>query len=35
MKYYKQSKKSRIISATIVLVLIGCMVATMLLACLL
>ena len=34
-KYYKQSKKRRVISAVIILVLIGSMLATMLLACLL
>ena len=35
MTYYKQSKKRRIASAVIILVIIGCMLATMLLACLL
>lgn len=35
MTYYKQSKKRRIASAIINLVIIGCMVTTMLLACLL
>lgn len=33
MKYYKHSKKSRVLAATIVMVVIGCMLATMLLAC--
>ncbi len=35
MKYYKHSKKSRVFSAIIVVVVLGCMVATTLLACLL
>lgn len=32
MKYYKNSKKRQVISTVIVLVIIGCMVATTLLA---
>lgn len=33
MKYYKHSKKSRVFAATIVVIVIVCMLATMLLAC--
>lgn len=35
MAYYKQSKKRRVFSAILILIIIGCMLATMIIAALL